>query len=98
MECDRRGQSGSAGGLEDDVGLAAVDVCGVDQGAFGGVFCYADVPFAPAGEFDFKIAWFALERSRVFGVEVVVCFQEVGHDDCIFSRLLYPFTPGSLTA
>lgn len=77
MECDCSGQLGGAGGLEDDVGLAGVDVCSVDQGSFGGVFCDAEVPLAPAGEFDLERAWFALVISGVFGVEVVVCFHEV---------------------
>ncbi len=89
VEGDCGGDLGGARGLEDDVGLAGVDVCGVDQGPGDGVICDAEVPLAPAGEFDLEIAWFAIV-VWFFGVEVVVCLQDLGHDDCIpkygFSR------------
>lgn len=69
--------------MEDDVGLAFVEVCSVDEGALDGAFCDAEVSLAPAGEFHFEDAWLAMLVSGLFGLEVVVCLQDFGHDGCV---------------
>lgn len=83
VERDCCGELRGAGGLEDDVGPAFVQVRGVDEGAFDGAFCYAEVSLAPAGEFHFQDAWLAMLVSGLFGLEGVVCLQDIGHDGCV---------------